>query len=179
MSKIALAYSNGLEAQYLRSYLQESGVKPLFIVCKAYDIKPPKWTHVKTVLNLRNEKVVILRRKFIEHWNIREDFNPHRWSLSGGSGGYTNTILEWAKKQPARPFDTLYLGRRIEDIREEPLSFEGKTEYHPEMDDFDPPSEAFGFKLVFPYWKWQRRDGYLFPPEENWKIGRLLENEKI
>ena len=121
-------------------------------------------------------KHIILDKEFTENWRIRQDptgYEKHPlWYLGreDGEPGYvfTNSILEWARRCQRKPFDTLYLGRKLQDLQ-------GYQDL-PEDMVLDPPTEAFGFKLKFPLWNWSRSGETLFPPDQNLII-RVTENK--
>jgi hypothetical protein len=147
--KIALAFGFGLESLWMREILRQEKKQCLLIVCKSYKDHLPKRINVL----LKGEKYIVLRRKFEEKWEIREDYNPHRFSCTS----YTNTIIEWAKQQSSRPFDILYLGRRLQDLKQDETFKECKDFV------FSPPAELEGFTLNFPYWDWSREGNVLLP----------------
>jgi len=162
--KAALGYSFGVESKWIREQLRMEGIKPLLIICKSRKDRIPQRIDVmlKEVqygsYPSTQEEYVILRREFKEKWSIIEDFKPHRFTCTPRDiPAYTNTIIDWAKQQPTRPFDVLYLGRTLQDMRLKMK--EAKL-------DYDPPEEALGFKLKFPLWDWSRNDNVLLPPLE-------------
>jgi hypothetical protein len=157
---IALAYGFGVESIWIHEKLHMEGKEHLLIVCKGPKDHMPKPINVL----LEGENYKVLRQGFEEKWQIHEDVNPHRWSCASTTFGwpeqktepaYTNTIIEWAKQQPTRPFGMLYLGRRLEDMKDELKSPDA---------EFTPPENAFGFELKFPVWNWRRVKNCLLPP---------------
>ena len=158
--KAALAYGFGVESIWIHEQLHKEGKEHLLIVCKGHKDVTPKPINVL----LKGENYKILRRQFEEKWQIHEDVNPHRWSCAptswaypkqGTEPAYTNTIIEWAKQQSTRPFDVLYLGRRLEDMKDELK--------HQDV-EFTPPGNGSGFELRFPLWYWRRVENCLLPP---------------
>lgn len=148
---IALAYSFGVESMWIWAGMIKDGIYPMLIVCRSHKDHLSK--SLKVLLKGTNHKVI--RRLYQEDWHINE--SPHGWSVTD----FTNTILEWAKDQPTRPFDTLCLGRRLEDMK---LELERKDA------EFSPPTNAFGFELKFPLWNWRRIEKSLFPPTVEVKV---------
>jgi hypothetical protein len=169
--KVALAYSFGVESSWIRGYLHQKDIDPLLILFKSY--KDKATPHIRRLL--KGEKYIIIRRIFWEHFHVRQDKGKFTYgfakegeeaeTITSGPETrfrccdrdnvfFTNAILEWARKQPKKPFDVLYSGRKMEDLEIPNLNIA-------------PPTEAFGFKLEFPLWNWTRSDQTLFPPETN------------
>jgi hypothetical protein len=169
--KAALAYSFGVESIWIRQQLCMEGIRPLLIICKGRKDRTPQRVDVmlKKVqygsYSSVQEEYIILRREFNENWSIQEDFRPHRFKCAPSAlplphiiPAYTNTIIDWAKQQqPTRPFDVLYLGRTLQDM---------KFKMNESELSYSPPEEASGFKLKFPLWHWSRNDKVLLPPLE-------------
>lgn len=148
---IALAYGFGLESLWIREMLRKEGITPFLIVCKGPGDHTPKPINIM----LKGENFKVLRGTgFHEKWDIREDVNPHRFSCNV----YGNTIIEWAKQRSSRPFDILYLGRRLQDLKEDG-TFKNFSDFV-----LRPPTEVDGFTLKFPLWDWRRVEDLLLPP---------------